>query len=250
MHGGKDGSAKQSRAARQIIAFVSKNQIFSDRICRVTEAELDNIETGQFSSLFHLMEALPCWEDCLRLVLVDAVTAADFNIDQLNWINSQSGASFACTYCDSEKARMLLSSELYPRGISSFFPLDLNLDAWISMLRLCLSGQTYVKSELLQTQPHDSAPSVNYIDNILHKPHKKISKTGLIYPKRNDRLRRLTKRENEVLEILSEGCPNKIIASRLGLSENTIKLHIHNIISKLGVHNRTEAAMIHASRNN
>ncbi len=249
-HGEKADFAKRSGETKNIIAFISKNQTFSDRICRVTEAELDNIETGKFTSLYHLMESLPDWEGCLRLIVVDAMTAEDFNIDQLNWIQSQSGAHIACAYCDSEKAQMLLSSELYPRGISSFFPLDLNLDAWILMLRLCLSGHTYVTPDLLQPQPQPLEPPVNYIDHILHKPIKQMPKAGVTYPKKDHRLSRLTKRENEVLEILAEGCPNKIIASRLGLSENTVKLHIHNIIMKLGVHNRTEAAMIHASRHN
>jgi DNA-binding NarL/FixJ family response regulator len=55
-------------------------------------------------------------------------------------------------------------------------------------------------------------------------------------------------REAEVLCLLSKGQPNKIIAHRLDLAESTIKLHIHHIISKLGVSNRTEAAIVfHAS---
>jgi len=248
--GVKGGYEKQNREMKQIIAFVSKNQTFSDRICRVTEAELENIGTGRFTSLNHLMETLPDWKGCLRLVLIDAATAEDLNIDQLIWIHSQSEANIACAYCDSIKAQILLASELYPKGISSFFPIDMNLDAWVSMLRLCLSGQSYVTPELFLQQPHPPVVSVNDIDHILQKSLTNATKTSSICPKKDSRLKYLTNRENEVLEIVAEGCPNKTIASRLGLSENTIKLHIHNIIMKLGVHNRTEAAMIHASRHN
>ena len=53
----------------------------------------------------------------------------------------------------------------------------------------------------------------------------------------------LTPRERCVLELLERGMANKIIAYRLGLSQSTVKAHVHNIISKLKVRNRTEAAV-------
>ncbi len=51
----------------------------------------------------------------------------------------------------------------------------------------------------------------------------------------------LTAREREVLELVSEGLPNKAIASRLGVSDHTVKFHLSSIFSKLGVSTRTEA---------
>lgn len=53
----------------------------------------------------------------------------------------------------------------------------------------------------------------------------------------------LTPREEEVLELLAEGLPNKLIADRLQISENTVKFHVSAILSKLGAHSRTEAVM-------
>ena len=55
--------------------------------------------------------------------------------------------------------------------------------------------------------------------------------------------RTLTPRENEVLQLLAEGLPNKVIAARLGVSEHTIKFHINAIFSKLSVQSRTEAVV-------
>jgi DNA-binding NarL/FixJ family response regulator len=54
---------------------------------------------------------------------------------------------------------------------------------------------------------------------------------------------KLTSRENHVLELLMQGMANKIIAYRLGMSQSTVKVHVHNIIKKLNVRNRTEAAV-------
>jgi len=52
----------------------------------------------------------------------------------------------------------------------------------------------------------------------------------------------LTPRETEVLRHLREGKPNKIIAYELGMSENTVKVHVGRIFKKLGASNRTVIA--------
>jgi DNA-binding NarL/FixJ family response regulator len=57
-----------------------------------------------------------------------------------------------------------------------------------------------------------------------------------------DPVQSLTEREIDLLRLLAEGLSNKTIAQRLSLSENTVKYHLKNILQKLGVHNRTEAA--------
>ncbi len=51
----------------------------------------------------------------------------------------------------------------------------------------------------------------------------------------------LTARELELLGLVADGLPNKAIAQELSISENTVKYHMKNILSKLDVHNRTEA---------
>jgi DNA-binding NarL/FixJ family response regulator len=51
----------------------------------------------------------------------------------------------------------------------------------------------------------------------------------------------LTAREVEVLELLAEGLPNKAIAARLGISDQTVKFHVASIAGKLGAANRTDA---------
>ena|SRR5689334_15927537 len=51
----------------------------------------------------------------------------------------------------------------------------------------------------------------------------------------------LTAREIQVLELLAEGLPNKAIAQRLGISDQTVKFHVSSISGKLGASNRTDA---------
>jgi two-component system NarL family response regulator len=52
----------------------------------------------------------------------------------------------------------------------------------------------------------------------------------------------LTSRELEVLSLLTEGASSKEVARRLHVSQNTVRSHVQNILSKLGVHSRLEAA--------
>ena len=65
----------------------------------------------------------------------------------------------------------------------------------------------------------------------------------------DEQLEKLTKREVEVLILLSEGLFNKEIAYKLNISERTVKNHISNIFKKIEVTDRTQAAVF-AIRNN
>jgi DNA-binding NarL/FixJ family response regulator len=56
--------------------------------------------------------------------------------------------------------------------------------------------------------------------------------------------RSLTPRQIEILALMSQGTPNKIIAARLQLSEKTIKAHITAIFKALNVNNRTQASVV------
>ena len=53
----------------------------------------------------------------------------------------------------------------------------------------------------------------------------------------------LTEREEEVLRMVTEGLPNKSIARRLGIAERTVKAHLTHIFQRLGVTDRTQAAL-------
>ncbi|MBZ9702131.1 MULTISPECIES: response regulator transcription factor [unclassified Mesorhizobium] len=61
---------------------------------------------------------------------------------------------------------------------------------------------------------------------------------------RTDRLRQLTGREAEILQLVAEGLSNKEVALRLALQEKTVKHHMTGVLSKLNVRNRTEAALL------
>ena len=62
--------------------------------------------------------------------------------------------------------------------------------------------------------------------------------------RQEDPLERLTPREREVLVLIGRGFPNKRIARELAVSEKTVKTHVGHVFGKLGVTDRTQAAIV------
>jgi RNA polymerase sigma factor (sigma-70 family) len=59
----------------------------------------------------------------------------------------------------------------------------------------------------------------------------------------------LTARQREIVMLAANGLSNKEIARRLGLSEGTVKVHLHSIYRRLGIRNRTAlAGLVHTRR--
>ena len=59
----------------------------------------------------------------------------------------------------------------------------------------------------------------------------------------------LTRRERDVARLVAAGHRNRVIAASLGISEGTVKMHLHNVYTKLGLESRTQLAMDERARN-
>jgi DNA-binding NarL/FixJ family response regulator len=90
----------------------------------------------------------------------------------------------------------------------------------LSAIRFVQSGGTFAPLEILLSDPETEQPPQPSQD----APY------------------RLTARQRDVLAQLQQGKANKIIAHELGMSESTAKVHIRNIMRKMGATNRTQAA--------
>jgi DNA-binding NarL/FixJ family response regulator len=81
---------------------------------------------------------------------------------------------------------------------------------------------------------------------VLWTPQEPVIATGAHAPALGDEP--LTPREREVLQLLAEGLPNKLIAQRLHVSDHTVKFHVSSIMLKLNAASRTEAVTVAARR--
>ena len=65
-------------------------------------------------------------------------------------------------------------------------------------------------------------------------------------PAEDERMARLTEQERKILDLIAEGLTNRQIAERMFLAEKTVKNYVSNLLSKLGMERRTEAAVFAA----
>lgn len=107
-------------------------------------------------------------------------------------------------------------------GIAGFIPKHYESRRLVNALRFILDGGTYIPTEAI-------FPS-------LKPPPSLEGGVPLIAE--------LTQRQKDVLSLVGQGLPNKEIARHLVLSEATVKAHLNTIYRVLGVHNRTEAALV------
>jgi DNA-binding NarL/FixJ family response regulator len=103
-------------------------------------------------------------------------------------------------------------------GAAGFLYKDVDPDALVRAIRSVHDGHTLVAAEVAD-----------------------VLSAG---PPGHDGIRALTRREREVLALLAEGRSNREIARSLGVSEKTIKTHVSSVLAKLGVADRTQAAVL------
>jgi DNA-binding NarL/FixJ family response regulator len=122
------------------------------------------------------------------------------------------------------------------RGVLGFIPKAYSPEVMLSAVRLVLAGGVYVPPMMLSSLP----PGV--IAGIPAGPAPSASAPA---PAQTlEHLRNvLTERQLEVMKLLSQGKPNKLIGRALGISEGTVKIHLAAIFRALNVHNRTEAVV-------
>lgn len=106
-------------------------------------------------------------------------------------------------------------------GIDGYLLKDSSYDELKEAIDVVISGNTYIQPSLL--------PALN--------------ESMEDYALDKEKIECLTKRELDVLRLISEGCSNKKISDELSISERTVKNHISHIFRKIDVQDRTQAAV-------
>jgi DNA-binding NarL/FixJ family response regulator len=110
------------------------------------------------------------------------------------------------------------------KGAMGFIPKTANAQLLLAAMRLVLAGGVYVPTE------------TGGFDELRPRPAAKPSELGL------------TLRQADVLKLLVQGKPNKLICRDLRLSEGTVKVHVSAILRALNVHTRTQVVIELARR--
>jgi DNA-binding NarL/FixJ family response regulator len=111
-------------------------------------------------------------------------------------------------------------------GVCGYIPTSSGCKIAFAALGLIYAGGTYIPANVLR-------PATADINNVAETARSELS-DGL----------GLTDRELAVIHLLREGNPNKLIATALKIEESTVKVHVRNLLKKLHVVNRTQAASV------
>lgn len=162
----------------------------------------------------------------------------------------------------------------YQTSCRGFIPTNMEPALALQAIRFILDGGTYFPPSVLRLaavggsprsdsgedcednrDPHcgsgDTPVSVNGCDtaSTSAKPVSKAALTSMPCDE-SEHLSNLTGRQYQVLQCVQKGQPNKLIARELGMTEGTVKVHVRQIMRKLGATNRTQVAILATPQGN
>ncbi|HEV7719018.1 MAG TPA: response regulator transcription factor [Arsenicitalea sp.] len=178
-----------------------------------------------------LSDQLPEADDdpqSVRIVLVHASLSEDLAGVVLDCHKQFPGTPIALMVDDTRNDVPELGALLDAKLVQGLLPFSLQLNVWLAAIWLLVNGGEYFPIALMQG------------------PGGRLRRAGgmrmQLESQDSAAIKSLTSRERQVLELVSQGLQNKLIAAKMELSEHTVKVHVHNVIRKLKVHNRTQAA--------
>ena len=117
-----------------------------------------------------------------------------------------------------------LAADLLGSGVRAILPRDATPEEIVAAIQAAATGLVALHPDVFESM----------LSRIRPGRQSELDPSGQI----------LTPREIEVLRMIAEGLGNKEIASRLRISDHTVKFHISSIFAKLGVSSRTEAVIV------
>ena len=198
---------------------------------KIKLAELDPaLEAVVAMNLEELDRVVAAHAHELDLALVDIAMPGTHGFEHVARLRSQAPALPVIVLSGSEDVELMRA--LIDLGVLGFIPKAYSPEVMLSAIRLVLAGGIYVPPLLLaNAQAQGWQPS--------EAPAAEGAPSRSIDGLRN----LLTERQIDVMRLLSQGKPNKLIARDLGISEGTVKIHLAAIFRALNVRNRVEAVV-------
>ena len=191
---------------------LSKMHFLREMLTRALRAEGDIIVLNGLNS--EIVEASP-QEHLLDVVIVDSSHPEGFAL--ISAIRTRFPRINVVVLAVDERDEDFLAWANI--GISAYVEPDTSIDGLIETIRRSMAGEVVCPPRL----------TALLLNRFANQPHWGPTRAGL-----HD----LTVREHDVLELLSEGLSNKLIARRLRIAEATVKNHVHSILEKWNLRSR------------
>lgn len=192
------------------LLVVEDHPVYLEGLCMILEELADQVT-------IHTVEGLQPAEEIIRanpnldIILLDLSLSDGSGLALLRYIQSKRIIIPVAILSASDRNQDV--GLAIQNGASGFISKAKGRSEIINAIRMILKGETYLPDFYREEPALTEIPS-------------------------------LTPRQQEVLELLSEGLPNKRICKELNLTEHTVKTHIKTLYQIFGVHNRTECAAV------
>ena len=198
---------------RRHLAIVDQSQLRSDCLKLALGMQPRRWRVTDAATVRELVQRVLNGEE-FDVILLGGSTCSQIDLGDISSLAAaipQTPILVAADCDDPERAHMILRA-----GARGFLPASHSLKVLIGALERVRTGGTYVPLSLTEAVPAaERAP-----------------------------WRALTPRQCDVLALIAEGKANKLIADALNMSESTVKAHVKQIIRRLKVANRTQAALL------
>ena len=206
------------------VLVVDDHPLIREALRQVLRALAKNIELLEAGSA---TEALAAADKCdgLDLILLDLTLPGRDGYEVLRELRERYPSYPVVVLSASDQSEVVMRA--LDAGAMGFIPKTSSNEVLLGALRLVLSGGVYLPAEVLR---HSPAPAL-------------VSRSATATAGTGYRDLGLTERQAQVLALVVQGKPNKIICRELNLAEGTVKIHVTAILKALGVTNRTQAVI-------
>lgn len=207
---------------KRTVVIVDDHALFRDGLATILAAEKDFEVVGQGGSA---QEAVRLAHALLPEIILLDIDMPGGGIEAARTIAADCPVTKIVMLTASEEDDHLIAA--LKTGARAFILKGVAARELLHILRSVAAGETYVPPALAASLLLE-----------MHEPRRSPRKAS------DDPLNSLTEREREILEHLAGGLSNKEIGEQLFLSEKTVKHYMTNILQKLQVRNRVEAALL------
>ena len=221
-------SRERRTSDRISVLIVDDHPLFRDGLQKALELEDDIEVIGQCADGEQALKAMA--------QLQPAVVLLDINLPSINGLQvarqlkaerNNVAIVFLTAYHDSQQVLHAMRA-----GASAYCPKDIMPDELIDIIRSVARGYYVVGGEQITAQDVNAWINANV---------EAMSGAYVVDP--DEHYIPLSPREVEILQFVTNGMSNKEIASRLNISQQTVKNHMTSILKKLNVQDRTQAAV-------
>jgi DNA-binding NarL/FixJ family response regulator len=195
-------------------------------VLTVLDSKLELLEAHNCADALAAVDGNPD----LNLVLLDLALPDVDGLQALSRLRERHPGVPVVVLSASEQPEIV--TQAIDAGAMGFIPKTSSNQLLLNALRLVLSGGVYLPLEVLRQHQRSPQP-------VLQRAEEASESGEALSPREIG----LTARQTEVLALMVQGKPNKLICRELNLAEGTVKIHVTAILKTLNVSNRTQAVI-------